>query len=678
MNNFFKKVKKREAQERIKSLSQEIELHNRNYYQLNSPTITDFQYDILMQELIELERLFPEFAASNSPTKVVGSDLSATTERGQFNHKYPMLSLANTYNREELYAFEQRAVNAGAERDSITYSCELKFDGTAICLTYINGELYRALTRGDGTKGDDVTLNVLTIPSIPKKLKQGCNYPKEFEIRGEIYMPYEAFDRLNHQKELEEEQPFANPRNAASGSIKLLDPNLVKERGLEATLYHLITPEPIAKTHTEALKMAKEWGLPISEFTQECKEMKDVLNYINIWDKKRSTLPFATDGIVIKINQLNIQKSLGYTAKSPRWATAYKFKPEEAVTKLLSIDYQVGRTGAITPVANLEPVLLSGTVVKRASLHNQEQISLLDIKLGDYVHIEKGGEIIPKITMVELSKRGAEVKEVEYPTHCPECGAELVKDIDEAKHYCPNRDNCPPQIKGKFIHFAARKCMDINIGEATIEQLYSRGYIKNLDDIYNLTFNQLVSLDKFQEKSATNLLNSLEESKKVSFDRVLFALGIRYIGETSAKLLAKSFKNIDNLINATLLELISVDEVGDKMAQSIVDYFSNKKHIEIINSLKEKGLIFSIKEDENAIKSNKLEGATIVISGNFTISREEIKRIIEENSGKVGSGISSNTTYMVAGEKCGPAKLQKAEKLGVKIITEQQFYKMIN
>lgn len=681
-------MKKKEAKERIALLSAELKRHNHNYYVLNAPEISDFQYDLLMLELQQLEKLFPEFAAQDSPTRTVGSDIlpdnfSPATSHStaplqqfeQYPHKYPMLSLANTYDMGELAAFNERI--AKTTDSQYTFSCELKFDGTAICLTYKDGKLFRALTRGDGTVGDDVTNNVMQISSIPHTLVPGSGYPQEFEIRGEIYMPYKAFDKLNRQRELDEEQPFANPRNAASGSLKLLDPKIVKGRGLECTLYHLLTPEPVAPTHLESLQAAAKWGLPVSEHAKECNTLQEIENFIGYWDNERKNLPFATDGIVIKINQLDLQTSLGYTAKSPRWATAYKFKPEEALTKLVSIDYQVGRTGAVTPVANLEPVQLSGTKVKRASLHNAEQMQLLDIHIGDYVYVEKGGEIIPKITRVAPEKRGFDIVEVVFPTKCPVCGTPLVKDEDEAKHFCPNSDACPPQIKGKFLHFIGRKAMDINAGEATVEQLYNKGYIKVLSDLYKLTSEQLLTLEKWKEKSVSNFLNSLQKSRKVPFERVLFALGIRYIGETTAKNIAAEFKNIENIANATKEQLLATEEVGDKLADSLIAYFCDENHLKVIAELKEAGLQMEIDESGKIIESENLKGMTIVISGNFTISRDDMKALIERHSGKVGSSISGNTSYMVAGEKCGPSKLEKAAKLGVNIISEDEFYNLI-
>lgn len=682
-------MKKTEARQRIETLKAEIHVHNRNYYVLNNPVITDFAYDILMDELLQLEKRFPQYATPDSPTVKVGSDLlespdrkkTSTTAAGvqtgfiQYPHKYPMLSLANTYDYQELYAFNERI--AKVTDNEFTYNCELKFDGTAICLTYINGSLFRALTRGDGAVGDDVTLNVKQIASIPHKLKEGSGYPSEFEIRGEIYMPYKAFDKLNHQREIDEDTIFANPRNAAAGSLKLLDSNLIKSRGLECTLYHLIAPNLEVATHSQALEKAASWGLPVSEYAKECKDIGQAVEYIKQWDTQRKKLPFATDGIVIKVNQLDLQKSLGFTAKSPRWATAYKFKPEEALTKLKSIDYQVGRTGAITPVANLSPVQLSGTTVKRASLHNAEQMALLDIHIGDYVYVEKGGEIIPKITRVELSRREPDTIKAVFPSVCPDCGTPLVKDEDEAKSFCPNSDFCPMQQKGKFIHFISRKAMNINAGEATIDQLYSRGYIKELSDLYKLTGEQLATLDKWKEKSVSNFLKSLEESKQNPFHRVLFGLGIRYIGETTAKNLAGAFKDINHLIKATREELLTTDEVGEKLADSLLNYFAEERHIKVIEELKAAGLNLTEQEGKKNILTTVLEGKTVVISGIFSISREDMKKYIESHSGKVGSSISGNTSYLVAGNKSGDAKLQKATKLGIQVISEEELYHMV-
>lgn len=687
-------MKKSDAKKRIKSLIDELNVHNRNYYILNNPVISDFEYDVLMHELLELEKQHPEFAVPDSPTQKVGSDLhelsapkdeinnqqeevtsGILTAFKQYPHTFPMLSLGNTYDFQELFAFNDRILKA--TNLPFTYSCELKFDGTAICLTYKNGTLVQALTRGDGTMGDDVTQNIKQIATIPQSLKADGDYPAEFEIRGEIYMPYQAFDRLNYQRELDEEQPFANPRNAAAGSLKQLDSNIVKERGLECKLYHLLAPLPDIATHSRALEKALEWGLPVSEYLQVCSNMDQVIEYIQKWDVKRKTLPYATDGIVIKVNQLDIQKSLGFTAKSPRWATAYKFKPEEALTKLLSVDYQVGRTGAVTPVANLEPVQLSGTVVKRASLHNADQIKLMDIHIGDYIYVEKGGEIIPKITRVAVEKRENTVEEVIFPDKCPVCGTLLVRDEDEAKYFCPNQDLCPPQIKGRFIHFIGRKALGINAGEATIEQLYNKGYIRELSDLYKLTPQQLITLDKWKEKSVANFLNSLDESKKSPFYKVLFGLGIRYIGETTAKNLVAEFKNIDHIAAATREELLATEEVGEKLADSLLFYFGNQTHLRIIEELKQAGLLFAADEGGKVIVSNVLEGKTVMITGNFSIAREDMKKLIESHLGKVGSSVTGKTDLLVAGDKSGLSKLQKAEKLGVKIITEAELMNLI-
>lgn len=679
-------ISKKQAQARIEELSTLLKEHNNNYYVLNAPTITDFEFDLLMQELIGLEHKFPELLKADSPSQVVGSDIetkdiskiskensSKNKEFIQYNHKYPMLSLSNTYDAGELLNFDDRIKKT--IDNEYSYNCELKFDGTAICLTYQNGILTRALTRGDGQKGDDVIENVKTIKSIPTKIDDA---PKEFEIRGEIFMPYEAFDRLNAEKIDAEETPFANPRNAAAGSLKLLDSTEVAYRGLDCVLYHILGADLPFKTHTEALKWAKEKGFPISEHSKKCENIEEVVSYIKSWDEKRKTLPYATDGMVIKINELDLQKKLGFTAKSPRWATAYKFKPEEALTKLISIDYQVGRTGAITPVANLEPVQLSGTVVKRASLHNSEQMAALDIHISDYVYVEKGGEIIPKITRVELLKRCASAMLPEFPKHCPDCGTALVKDEDEAKHFCPNSNACPMQIKGGFVHFISRKAMNILAGDATIDVLFEKGYIKRLSDLYRLDKETLMSLDGWKEKSSLNFLESIEKSKKVPFARVLFALGIRHIGETTAKMLAAHFKNIDALMAASKEELITIDEIGEALADSLINYFSKEENKQLIQDLKGFGLEFQIDETQNKLLSNILEGKTIVITGNFSISREAMKELLLSHGAKNTGSLSGNTSYLVVGEKAGPEKLKKAEKLGVTMISEEELKDIIN
>ena len=663
-------INKKIAKERISVLRKELERHNFNYYVKNEPEITDFEYDILMMELDSLEKMFPEFASDDSPTKKVGSDIEKNSKFRQFPHKYPMLSLGNTYSMDELNAFDSRI--RSTESADFEYSCELKFDGTAICLIYSNGCLTRALTRGDGTVGDDVTQNIKTIDAIPLKVDTEL----DFEIRGEIYMPYDAFEKANQERIANDEQPFANPRNAAAGSLKQLDPEQVRKRGLKCVLYHILGESLPFRTHSESVDWAKNLGFPISEYAQTAANLQQVWDFISEWDERRHSLPFPIDGIVIKVNDLDLQKKLGFTAKSPRWATAYKFKPEEALTKLISIDYQVGRTGAITPVANLEPVALSGTTVKRASLHNSDQMEILDIRIGDFVYVEKGGEIIPKITRVELSKRDKNALHPQFPANCPDCGSVLVKDEGEAKHYCLN-ELCPTRVKGKFIHFISRKAMNIATGEATIEQLYSKGFIRNLPDLYNLTPEQLMTLEGWKEKSVSNLLESIGKSKQAPFERVLFSLGIRHIGETTAKLLASHFKNIDNLRAATKEELLTVEEVGETIANSILEYFSNSENLAVIQRLKEVGLRFDSENDSSTI-SELLKGVTIVVSGNFSRSREEIKKLIVAHSGKCTGSISGSTTYLLAGEKAGPEKLKKAEKLNVKILTEEELYKIIN
>ena len=675
-------MEKTQANIRINELRGIIDDANRKYYVENSPTLSDYEFDMLLKELEALEKEHPELVTPDSPTQRVGSDLKTSAakegkEFEQFPHKYPMLSLGNTYDITEVQAFADRAEKGIG--NSFTFSCELKFDGTAICLTYRNGKLFRALTRGDGTVGDDVTRNVRHISNIPQELKAPADskpWPEEFEIRGEIYMPWAAFDRLNEERERDEEQPFANPRNAASGSLKLIDSSLVANRGLECTLYHMRGEDLTFQTHDEALQAAAQWGLPVSDKRKICRSIEEIEEFINHWDTERKNLPFATDGIVIKVNELPYQEELGYTAKFPRWAVAYKFKAEQALTKLLSIDYQVGRTGAVTPVANLEPVQLSGTVVKRASLHNADQMQILDIHIGDYVYVEKGGEIIPKITGVELSQRSVEVTLPHFPELCPDCGTRLVKDEKEAKSFCPNRDGCPTQIQAKLVHFLSRKAMNIIAGDATVEQLYNRALVWNIADFYELTKEHLLTLDGWKERSAERFLKSIEESKTVPFERVLYALGIRYVGETTAKSIARHFGNIDKIANATLETLLEVDDVGDVIAESIVEYFQDETNIEIINRLKTAGLRFEAEEAKKAI-SETLKGKTIVISGNFSISRDEMKALIAAHGGKNSGSISGKTAYLLAGEKPGPEKIKKAEALGVEIIDETYFRNLI-
>ena len=674
---------KNTANIRINELRGILDEANRRYYVDNAPMFSDYEFDMLLKELEALERKYPELVTPDSPTQRVGSDLKKEFE--QYPHRYPMLSLGNTYDMTEVQAFADRA--AKGIGNAFTFSCELKFDGTAICLLYKKGKLVRALTRGDGTVGDDVTRNVKHISNIPQSLTLPADFiptkenpapwPDEFEIRGEIYMPWAAFDRLNEERLKDEEQPFANPRNAASGSLKLLDSKLVSGRGLECTLYHILGENIPFSTHDKALTAAADWGLPVSDKRKICTTIEEVDEFITYWDTERKNLPYATDGIVIKVNELPYQTELGYTAKAPRWAVAYKFKAEQALTRLVSIDYQVGRTGAVTPVANLEPVQLSGTVVKRASLHNSEQMQLLDIHIGDYVYVEKGGEIIPKITAVELSQRPSDAVLPHFPEFCPDCGTKLVKDEQEAKSFCPNQNGCPTQIQAKLVHFLGRKAMNVIAGDATVEQLYSKALVWNVADFYELTKEHLLTLDGWKDKSAERFLKSLQESKKVQFERVLFALGIRHVGETTAKSLAGHFRNIDAIASADVEELLKVDDIGEIIAESVYSFFRNPDNLDIISRLKTAGLRFE-SEEKKAQLSNALEGLTIVISGNFSISRDAMKELIVLNGGKNSGSISGKTSYLLAGEKAGPEKMKKAESLGVKVITEQEFNEMIS
>ena len=676
------------AERRINELTDLLNEASRKYYVESSPVMSDYDFDILLKELDALEAQFPEFARADSPTINVGSDLSANDaprkEFAQFAHKNPMLSLGNTYDITEVEAFADRVVKSVGDRP-FTFSCELKFDGTAICLTYRNGHLFRALTRGDGSIGDDVTANVRHNRNIPQTLSlpkgwssKGSPWPEEFEIRGEIYMPYEAFDRLNAERLRDEDQPFANPRNAASGSLKLLDPVESGHRGLECTLYHFIAEDNPFKTHEQALNAAQSWGLPVSDKRRICRNIGEIEEYIKYWDAERKLLPFATDGIVLKVNELELQDELGYTAKFPRWAVAYKFKAEQALTKLLSIDYQVGRTGAVTPVANLSPVPLSGTTVKRASLHNLDQIRLLDIRIGDMVYVEKGGEIIPKITGIEISERPEGTLPVEFPTVCPDCGTTLVRDEGEAKFFCPNTDGCPTQIMGKLIHFISRKAMNILAGDATIEQLYNKALVRTPADLYTLEKEDLLTLEGWKDRSVERFLESIAQSRKTPFENVLFALGIRYVGETTAKSVARHFGNIDALAGATKEQLLEVSDVGEVIAQSILDYFSKPENIRQIARLKEAGLNFEMAGKTENPGSNALAGKIIVISGNFSVSRDRMKAIIEENGGKNSGSVSGKTTWLLAGEKPGPEKIRKAQELGIKIITEEEFRKFLS
>ena len=671
-------MEKEEIKKRIDRLIEVINEHNRNYYVNNAPTISDYEFDMLLKELADLEKQYPEFLRPDSPTQKVGSDTAAAKSNFERKrHRFPMLSLSNTYSIEDLDSFDQRVRKALGDM-FFTYVCELKFDGTAISLSYSDGKFVQAVTRGDGEVGDDVSVNVRKIKGIPKDLTKNSESDKarkEMEIRGEIYMPFKAFDALNAEREDNEEPLFANPRNAAAGSLKLTDPEIVAERGLAITLYQIASDESISATHLENLQLLEECGLPVSKHIKHCSDIEQVKAFIQEWDSKRWDLPYATDGMVVKVNEIAAQKALGFTAKSPRWATAYKFQAENALTKLLSIDYQVGRTGAITPVANLEPVALSGTTVKRASLHNSEQMALLDIHIGDYVYVEKGGEIIPKITGVELSKRTSEVRNPKFPEHCPDCGSRLVKYEGEAKHYCPNKNGCPTQIKASFEHFISRKAMNIKAGEATIAALYEKGLIRKLSDLYKLTKEQLLTLEGWKDKSAQNFLDSIEKSKTREFHNVLYALGIRHIGETTAKVLAREFGNIDTLASATREELTAVDEIGEILADSITEYFDNLENLKIIQELKGFGLVFE--NTQESVSEGPLTGKTVVISGNFSISRDEMNRLIERNGGKNGSSLSSKTDYFVVGEKCGPAKMKKAEELGLKPISEEELYSLL-
>ena len=656
--------------ERIEWLRVELHRHNYNYYVLNAPEITDKEFDDLMRELQDLENDYPEFQDVNSPTMRVGSDLNKNFI--QVPHKYPMLSLGNTYSEAEVEEFYNRV--KGLLNEEFEICCELKYDGTSISLTYEDGKLLRAVTRGDGEKGDDVTDNVKTIRSIPLVLHG--NYPKSFEIRGEILMPWESFERLNQERELREEPLFANPRNAASGTLKLQNSSVVASRRLDAYLYYLLGDNIPFDGHYENLKVAGDWGFKISEYTKKVRTLQEVYDYIAYWDKERKNLPVATDGIVLKVNSLKQQKNLGFTAKSPRWAIAYKFQAERALTRLNKVSYQVGRTGAVTPVANLDPVQLSGTVVKRASLHNADIIENLDLHIGDMVYVEKGGEIIPKITGVDVDARMMLMGEkVKFITYCPECGSKLIRYDGEAAHYCPNEALCPPQIKGKIEHFISRKAMDIEgIGPETIDMFFRMGLIKDVSDLYRLRAIDIRGLERMGDKSAINIVRNVSKSIYVPFERVLFALGIRFVGETVAKKLAKSFKDIDSLSSATLEELKSTDEIGEKIAQSIVSYFSNPVNQELILKLKDVGLQFVRTEDEGSMYSDKLNGKSIVISGVFVHhSRDEYKELIERNGGKNVGSISSKTSFILAGANMGPSKLEKAKKLGITILNEDEF-----
>jgi len=665
-----------EAGKRIDYLRDTLRENSRLYYVLNAPQISDFEFDALMRELEDLERAWPEFASGDSPTRKVGSDLDASSaEKGfvQRPHRYPMLSLSNTYSISEIEEFAAR-VEKALDGVPFTYCCELKFDGTAICLNYKGGRLVQALTRGDGRIGDDVTRNVRMISDIPENLSG--DFPDDLEIRGEVLMPYETFDSLNEDRVRNEEAPFANPRNAASGSLKLMDPREVRKRSLWCTLYHVPADSVSFASHSEALDAARSWGLPVSEHRKICHGIAEIKQYIDYWDVNRRSLPYATDGIVIKINELEAQRSLGYTAKSPRWAVAFKFKAEQACTRVLSIDYQVGRTGAVTPVANLNPVQLSGTEVRRATLNNDDWMRSLDVRVGDSVYVEKGGEIIPKITSVELSMREPGSESPVFPTLCPDCHTPLVRSEDQAKWFCPNQDGCPMQIKGRMLHFVSRKAMNILAGESTVEQLYNLGLAKSPSDLYSISRYQLISLEGWQEKSAVNFIESLNNSLDVPFERVLFALGIRYVGETTAKAIAYHFGDIDAIENASLEQLLQVEDVGDVIAASVYEFMHSPKHLSEIEILRSKGLRFCT-EEKSAALSDALAGKTVVVSGNFRISRDAMKELIAAHGGKVTSSVSAKTSFLLAGSKPGPEKISKCEALGVPVLNEEAFYALL-
>lgn len=660
--------------ERIDQLREELHLHNYNYYVLNAPVISDKEFDDLMRELQELEARHPEYMDENSPTMRVGSDINKNFT--QIEHKYPMLSLGNTYSQAEVTEFYERVSKALNEDFEIC--CEMKFDGTSISLTYEHGRLVRAVTRGDGTKGDDVTDNVKTIRSIPLKL-HGEGYPDVFEIRGEILMPWVVFEELNRERESREEPLFANPRNAASGTLKLQNSAQVASRKLDAYLYYLLGDNLPCDGHYENLKEAEKWGFKISDITRKVHSLQEIFDFINYWDVERKNLPVATDGIVLKVNSLRQQKNLGYTAKFPRWAIAYKFQAEQALTRLLKVTYQVGRTGAITPVANLEPVQLSGTVVRRASLHNADIIASLDLHVGDSVYVEKGGEIIPKITGVETSLRPAGSEKVTFITHCPECGSPLVRYEDEAAHYCTNETQCPPQIKGKIEHFISRRAMNIEgLGPETVDLFYQEGMIHDVADLYQLQSQDIARLERLGEKSAENIMAGLARSREVPYERVLFALGIRFVGETVAKKIARAFPSIDLLAAATLDDLIQIDEIGTRIAQSILLYFSNEKNRQLVARLKEAGLKMEADEEDRSGYTDNLAGQSIVISGVFQHhSRDEYKALIEKHGGKNVGSISKKTSFILKGDNMGPSKLEKAEKLGIRLVEEDEFLKMI-
>jgi DNA ligase (NAD+) len=673
------------AKARIAALSKMLNEHNYNYYVLDDPKISDYEFDMLLEELMLLENAYPEYKTDDSPTQRVGGAITQKFEAIQ--HETPFLSLSNSYSREDLVEFDQRIKKAVG--DDFSYVCELKFDGAAIGAKYEGGKLNLAFTRGDGAQGDIITNNIKTIRSIPLNLRG--NFPENFEIRGEVIMPFKSFERINKAREEEllesgyndeeiAERLFKNPRNAASGSLKMQDPTEVSARGLDCFFYAIMGNDLPAQSHYENLQIAKLWGFKISEHTKLCQTLNEVFAYIDHWEQARSKLPFDIDGIVIKVNEYERQRQLGFTAKSPRWAIAFKYKAQSAITLLQKITYQVGRTGAITPVANLKPVTLAGTTVKRASLYNADFIEKMDIREGDTVFVEKGGEIIPKVTAVDTSKRDLFSIPHQYATQCPECGSELIRKQGEALHYCPNEDACPPQVIGKIVHFITRKAMNIDsLGEKTIELLYRKGLINNYADLFELKFEQVLNLEGFKQLSSSNIIKGIEASKEIPFERVLYALGIRYVGETVAKKLAKHFENIDNLMLANREALLEVAEIGEVIADSVLDFFSKEHNRQIIDALKNAGLKFSVDRSKNKMASDKLKDKSFVVSGVFSLfSRDELKNLIEVNGGKVLSGVSAKTDFLLAGEKMGPEKLKKAEKLNVKIISESDFQQMIN
>ncbi|ATA90535.1 DNA ligase (NAD(+)) LigA [Capnocytophaga stomatis] len=658
---------------KIEQLRTELNQHNYNYYILDNPTISDYEFDLKLKELQDLERNHPEFYDENSPTVRVGGTITKNFKT--IVHEFRMYSLDNSYSKEDLEDWEKRVIKA-IGTDKIAFACELKYDGASVSLHYENGKLVQATTRGDGFQGDEITANVRTIRSVPLQL-QG-DYPEKFHIRGEIILPKKGFEQMNKERVEAGEDPYMNPRNTASGSLKLQDTAEVAKRPLDCLLYSLIGNTGIS-TQYEGLQKAREWGFKVPKESKLCHSTQEVMDFVNYWDEHRHDLPYEIDGVVVKVNNIQQQEELGYTSKSPRWAIAYKFKAEQVDTILESISYQVGRTGAITPVANLKPVLLAGTIVKRASLHNADQIAKLDVRVGDSVYVEKGGEIIPKIVGVNLEKRPENSNPTIYISNCPECGTDLIRNEGEAQHYCPNTNTCPPQITGKIQHFISRKAMDIEgLGGETVELLFREGLIKNYADLYEITVPQLLPLERMAEKSAENMVKGIEKSKEIPFERVLFALGIRYVGETVAKKLARHYKSIENLQKATLEELTEVDEIGNRIAESVISFFNNTQNQLLIERLKHHGLQFSLSEENMQNQTDKLKGLTIVVSGVFQIfSRDELKNLIEQNGGKVGSSISSKTSYIIVGDNMGPSKKEKAEKLGIPMISETDFQQMI-